>query len=72
MLFRSCSPVIGAFAATAASGQWLWGWAVLAGGLLWGLVATWAGVVAGGRYLDQRGARLLSTIRSWPGHEETR
>ena len=67
-----CSPVIGAFAATAVSEQWLWGWALLAGGLLWGMAATWTGVVVGGRHLDQRGARLLATIRSWPGHEETR
>lgn len=67
-----CSPVIGAFAATAVSEQWLWGWALFAGGLLWGLAATWTGVLVGGRYLDQRGARLLATIRSWPGHEETR
>nr|WP_250649266.1 MULTISPECIES: transporter [unclassified Actinomyces] len=66
------APVIAGFAVTAVSGQWVWGWHVLPGGLLWGAGATWGGVVLGGRHLDERGPRVLATIRSWPGHEEVR
>ncbi|WP_159814234.1 transporter [Actinomyces sp. zg328] len=66
------APVVAGFAVTAVSGMWAWGWLVLAGGLLWAAGATWGGIVLGGRYLDERGPRVLTTIRSWPGHEDVR
>ena len=66
------APVGVGLVVTAVSGRWAWGWLVLVGGLLWGAGATWGGVVLGGRYLDERGSRVLATIRSWPGHEEIR
>ena len=51
-------------------GSWPWAWAVLVLGLVWGAGVAWIGVVLGGRELDRRGARLLATIQSWPGHAQ--
>lgn len=66
------APVVAGFTVTAVNGMWAWGWLVLAVGLLWAAGATWGGIVLGGRFLDERGPRVLATIRSWPGHEEVR
>ena len=66
------APVIAGFAVMALAGAWGWGWPFLAAGALWGAGAAWAGIAVGGRLLDSRGVRILTTIRSWPGHEEAR
>lgn len=63
-------PVSAGVIAVAVSGAWGWGGAVALLGLTWGVGLTWVGVVVGGRQLDRRGARLLATIRSWPGHAQ--
>ncbi len=63
-------PVVGGAAAVAVAGAWPWAWAVLVLGLVWGAGVAWIGVVLGGRELDRRGARLLATIQSWPGHAQ--
>ena len=68
----AAAPVIAGFAVMALAGAWGWGWPFLAAGVLWGAGATWAGIAVGGRLLDSRGVRILTTIRSWPGHEEAR
>lgn len=68
----AAAPVIVAAGVVLATGAYAWGWGVLALGALWGLGATWAGIVRGGSLLDARGPRVLATIRSWPGHELTR
>lgn len=68
----AAAPVIAGFIVMALSGSWGWGRPLLAAGALWGVGAVWAGVVVGGRLLDSRGARILTIIRSWPGHEEAR
>ena len=68
----AAAPVVAGFTAAALAGAWDWGWPLLAGGALWGAGAAWAGVVVGGRLLDSRGVRILTAIRSWPGHEEAR
>lgn len=72
VIIAASSPVIAGLVWIAVSGSWAWGWLVLVVGALWGLGAAWIGMVHGGRALDDRGARVLTTIRSWPGHEETR
>ena len=68
----AAAPVIAGFAVMALAGAWGWGWPFLAAGVLWGAGATWAGIAVGGRLLDSRGVRILTAIRSWPGHEEAR
>ena len=68
----AAAPVIAGFAVMALAGAWGWGWPFLAAGALWGAGAAWAGIAVGGRLLDSRGVRILTTIRSWPGHEEAR
>ena len=68
----AAAPVVAGFTAAALAGAWDWGWPLLAGGALWGAGAAWAGVVVGGRLLDSRGVRILTAIRSWPGHEQAR
>ena len=68
----AAAPVIAGFAVMALAGAWGWGWPFLAAGVLWGAGAAWAGIAVGGRLLDSRGVRILTTIRSWPGHEEAR
>lgn len=68
----AAAPVVAGFTAAALAGAWDWGWPLLAGGTLWGAGAAWAGVVVGGRLLDSRGVRILTAIRSWPGHEQAR
>ena len=68
----AAAPVIAGFAVMALAGAWGWGWPFLAAGALWGAGAAWAGIAVGGRLLDSRGVRVLTTIRSWPGHEEAR
>lgn len=68
----AAAPVIVGFAVMALAGAWGWGWPFLAAGVLWGAGATWAGIAVGGRLLDSRGVRILTAIRSWPGHEEAR
>lgn len=68
----AAAPVIAGFAVMALAGAWGWGWPFLAAGVLWGAGATWAGIAVGGRLLDSRGVRILTDIRSWPGHEEAR
>ncbi|MEE6296309.1 hypothetical protein [Georgenia wangjunii] len=45
-----------------------WGWASLAVGLVGGAGLVAAGVVVGGRALDARADRLLTTMRGWPKH----
>lgn len=45
-----------------------WGWLTLAVGIATGVLAGALGLRWGGRLLDQRGVRLLTTIRSWPKH----
>lgn len=72
VIIAASSPVIAGLVWIAVSGSWAWGWLVLVVGALWGLGAAWIGMVHGGRALDDRGAWVLTTIRSWPGHEETR
>lgn len=66
------APVIAGFTVVVLAGAWVWGWPLLAAGALWGAGAVWAGIAVGGRLLDSRGVRILTTIRSWPGHEEAR
>lgn len=61
-------PVLGALAIIVLKGAWWAGWPLLVLGLAWGAGLTWAGIALGGRELDRRGARVLQTIRSWPGH----
>ncbi|MDU0347550.1 transporter [Actinomyces sp. MRS3W] len=56
----------------AVTDSWQWGWAVGIGGLVWGVTATGIGVVFGGKLLDRRWVRVLTAIRAWPGHDETR
>ncbi|ALC98792.1 transporter [Actinomyces sp. oral taxon 414] len=68
----AAAPVVAGFTAAALAGAWDWGWPLLAGGALWGAGAAWAGAVVGGRLLDSRGVRILTAIRSWPGHEQAR
>ena len=68
----AAAPVIAGFAVMALAGAWGWGWPFLVAGVLWGAGAAWAGIAVGGRLLDSRGVRILTTIRSWPGHEEAR
>ena len=68
----AAAPVIAGFAVMALAGAWGWGWPFLAAGVLWGAGATWAGIAVGGRLLDSRGVRILTAIRSWPGHEQAR
>ena len=65
-------PVAVGLGALMATGAWQWGWALLAGGALWGAGLAWAGVVVGGRALDRRWVRVLTAVRAWPGHAETR
>lgn len=65
-------PALAALVAIAVSGAWGWGWALLLGGLAWGVGLGALGVVQGGRLLDARGVRVLTTIRSWPGHDSSR
>lgn len=52
------------------AGSWAWGTAVALLGLGWGLAGTCLGVHRAGVLLERRGARLLATIRSWPGHDQ--
>ncbi|WP_366180151.1 transporter [Actinomyces timonensis] len=67
------APVWGPAIPMAAAGTWAWGWAVLAGGALWGCACMVVGVVVGGRILDERRqVAVLATISSWPGHMEAR
>ena len=68
----AAAPVVAGFTAAALAGAWDWGWPLLAGGALWGAGAAWAGIAVGGRLLDSRGVRILTAIRSWPGHEQAR
>nr|WP_300340062.1 transporter [Actinomyces sp.] len=72
VIIVASSPVIAVMVWIAVTSAWAWGWLALVAGAVWGLGAAWVGVVHGGRLLDARGPRLLATIRSWPGHEETR
>lgn len=65
-------PVVAGICALMLLGAWQWGWALLIVGVLWGAGLAWAGVVVGGRTLDQRWLSVLTTVRSWPGHAETR
>ncbi|MCZ0858372.1 transporter [Actinomyces israelii] len=65
-------PVAVGLGALMATGAWQWGWALLAGGALWGAGLARAGVVVGGRVLDRHWVRVLAVVRTWPGHAETR
>ena len=65
-------PVVIGIWVLAATGAWQWGWALLVGGALWGAGLAWAGAVWGGRALDRRWVQILTTVRSWPGHADTR
>ncbi|WP_196716684.1 transporter [Actinomyces trachealis] len=67
----ACPTAIG-FVAIAAYGAWAWGWLLLLAGALWGLAALWLGVRVGGALLEQRWVRVLTTVRGWPGHAESR
>lgn len=62
-------PAVAGLIAVAITGAWDWGWALLIGGVAWGAGLTGLGVVQGGRLLDARGARVLATIRTRPGHD---
>ena len=53
----------------AVTGAWGWGWLLLVLAVAWGAALIGAGIVLGGRALDDRAVRILATIRSWPGHE---
>ncbi|WP_172121055.1 transporter [Actinomyces faecalis] len=72
VIVAASAPAVGGLVWVAVSGAWEWGWLLLLVGTAWGLGAVWAGVVYGGRLLDRRGPQVLATIRSWPGHDETR
>ncbi|WP_228524607.1 hypothetical protein [Actinomyces haliotis] len=64
-------PAVAGLIAGAVTGAWGWGWVLLVGGVAWGAGLSCIGVVQGGRLLDARGARVLATVRTWPGHELT-
>ena len=64
------APVWGAGILVVLAGSWAWGTAVALLGLGWGLAGTCLGVHRAGVLLERRGARLLATIRSWPGHDQ--
>lgn len=66
------APVLAGLLAMALSGSWTWSGALLLLGLAWGAGAVWGGVVLGGRLLEAREVSVLTTIRGWAGHEETR
>ena len=70
LLLIVCSPVLAAAAYGVVRGSLLWGWAALVLGVAWCALALWGGVVFGGRLLDRRGAQVLATIRTWPGHAQ--
>lgn len=56
---------------TAALGVFLapgWGYVSLAVGLLTAIASVWAGIVLGGKFLDQRAPNHLLAIRGWTGH----
>lgn len=63
------APIVGGFVAVAVTGAWGWGWLLLVLAVAWGAALIGAGIVLGGRALDDRAVRILATIRSWPGHE---
>lgn len=65
-------PAAVALVALAITGAWGWGWLLLPAGIAWGCTAAWIGARLGGRLLDGRSVAILTTIRSWSGHEETR
>ena len=65
-------PVVVGICILVMTSAWQWGWALLAGGAFWGTGLAWAGAVIGGRALDRRWVSVLTTVRSWPGHAETR
>ena len=65
-------PVAVGLGALMATGAWQWGWALLAGGALWGAGLARAGIVVGGRVLDRHWVRVLAVVRTWSGHAETR
>lgn len=44
-------------------------WASVPVALLWSLGALWGAVVIGGRLWDAHSVDVLTTIRSWPGHQ---
>jgi len=50
-----------------ASGM-VWAWLTLALGAATGVLVAIQGLRWGGRLLDRRAVRLLTTIRSWPKH----
>ena len=70
LLLIVCSPVLAAAAYGVVRGSLLWGWAALVLGVAWCVLTLWGGVVFGGRLLDRRGAQVLATIRTWPGHAQ--
>ena len=70
LLLIVCSPVLAAAAYGVVRGSLLWGWAALVLGGAWCVLTLWGGVVFGGRLLDRRGAQVLATIRTWPGHAQ--
>ncbi|VEG25381.1 phosphatidylethanolamine N-methyltransferase family domain-containing protein [Actinomyces howellii] len=65
-------PAVAGLAFLMVSGTWGWSVTVLVLGVVWGAALAWAGIVWAGRLLDRRYVRVLSTIRSWPGHDDPR
>lgn len=66
------APVLAGTIAVAVTGAWAWGWLVLAAGAAWGVGMVALGCWWGGQLLDRRQVAVLTTIRSWPGHEAIR
>lgn len=66
------APLMAGLGVIWSQGAWAWGWLLLAAGILWGTGLCWAGIQVGGRLLDRRGVAVLTTVRGWPGHAETR
>lgn len=68
----AAAPVGAGLIAVAVTGAWSWGWLVLIAGLAWAVVLAALGCWWGGRLWDRRQVRVLTMIRSWPGHEAIR